>query len=80
MQQADAHIKQKQGCPICGTIKQVGKRTKTLEKFIEDSINLHGNKYDYSKSNYVNDNSKIIIICKKHGEFEWQDPKSENEM
>ena len=70
MQQADAHIRQKQGCPTCGTIKQVVKRTKTLEKFIEDSINLHGNKYDYSKSNYVNDNSKIIIICKEHGEFE----------
>lgn len=70
MQQADAHVRQKQGCPTCGTKKQVSKRTKTLEKFIEESINLHGNKYDYSKSNYINDNSKITIICKEHGEFE----------
>lgn len=66
----DAHIRQKQGCPTCGTIKQVTKRTKTLEKFIEDSIKLHGNKYDYSKSIYINDNSQITIICKEHGEFE----------
>ena len=66
----DAHIKQKQGCPICGKIKQSIKRTKTLEKFIEDSNQLHENKYDYSKSKYINDNSKIIIICKEHGEFE----------
>jgi very-short-patch-repair endonuclease len=70
LQQADAHIRQKQGCPTCGTIKRVLKRTKTVEKFIEDSVKLHGNKYDYSKSNYINDNSKIIIICKEHGEFE----------
>jgi very-short-patch-repair endonuclease len=69
-QLAYAHIKQKQGCPTCGKIKQVKKRTKTIEKFIEDSNKLHVNKYDYSKSNYVNDNSKIIIICKEHGEFE----------
>ncbi len=70
MQQAYSHIRQKHGCPTCGKIKQVTKRTKTPEKFIEDSIKLHGNKYDYSKSNYFNDNSKIIIICKEHGEFE----------
>lgn len=70
LQQTDAHIRQKQGCPICGKIKQVLKRTKTLEKFIEDSVKLHGNKYDYSKCNYINDNSKITIICKEHGMFE----------
>jgi hypothetical protein len=31
------------------------------EKFIEKAINIHGNKYDYS--------TKVIIICKIHGEF-----------
>ena len=66
----DAHIRQKQGCHNCGKIKQTLNRTKTLEKFIEDSIKIHGDKYDYSKSNYVNDNSNIVIICKEHGEFE----------
>jgi very-short-patch-repair endonuclease/Zn finger protein HypA/HybF involved in hydrogenase expression len=70
LQQANAHVRLKQGCPTCGTKKQVIKRTKTLEQFIKESVNLHGNKYDYSKSNYINDSSKITIICKEHGEFE----------
>lgn len=70
LQQAAAHLRLKQGCPKCGLFKQVQKRTKTLDKFIEDSIKIHGDKYDYSKSQYINDNSKIIIICKEHGEFE----------
>jgi hypothetical protein len=38
--------------------------------FIEKAIRIHGDKYDYTKAVYVNSNSKIIIICKKHGEFE----------
>ena len=70
IQQADAHIRQGQGCPTCGKNKQVSKRTKTLEQFISDSIKIHADKYDYSKSVYINDNSKIIIICSEHGEFE----------
>lgn len=39
------------------------------EKFIENAINIHGNKYDYSKVNYIDTDSKVIIICKIHGEF-----------
>lgn len=29
----------------------------------------HGNKFDYSKVNYVGTHSSIIMVCKKHGEF-----------
>lgn len=36
---------------------------------IERFISLHGNKYDYSKSVYVNDYTKIEIKCPKHGVF-----------
>lgn len=42
--------------------------TKTLE-FINKSSIIHNNKYDYSKVDYVNSKTKIIIICKEHGEF-----------
>jgi hypothetical protein len=38
--------------------------------FVEKAIRIHGDKYDYSKAVYVNSDSKIIIICKKHGGFE----------
>ena len=42
---------------------------KTKEQFIEKAIEIHGDKYDYSKVKYKNAKNKITIICKKHGEF-----------
>ncbi len=42
----------------------------TTEEFIIRAIKKHGNKYDYSKSIYINSLSKIIITCKLHGDFE----------
>jgi len=47
----------------------MAKKAKTTEDFIKQSILKHGNKYDYSKSLYVNHNEKLIIICPIHGEF-----------
>ena len=43
-------------------------------KFIENAKNRHGDKYDYSKVEYVNSTTKVCIICKEHGEF-WQTPQ-----
>lgn len=42
---------------------------KTTEEFIAQAKNIHGNKYDYSKSEYMHSKEKLIIICPKHGEF-----------
>lgn len=57
-----------QGCPLCnGTFKL------TNQEFIEKANKIHNNKYDYSKVKYVNNNTKVCIICPKHGEF-WQTP------
>lgn len=41
----------------------------TTKDFIERSIKIHGDKYDYSKSIYKNQRSKLIVICKTHGEI-----------
>lgn len=41
----------------------------TTSKFIEKSINVHGNIYDYSKSVYVDALTKIEIGCNIHGYF-----------
>ena len=42
------------------------------EIFIEKARKIHGDKYDYSKAVvYLNAETKICIICPKHGEF-WQ--------
>lgn len=41
----------------------------TKEEFIEKARNVHGDKYDYSKVEYVNNKKSVIIICPEHGEF-----------
>ena len=37
--------------------------------FIASAREVHGNKYDYSKTDYQNMRSKVLIICPRHGEF-----------
>ena len=39
------------------------------EIFREKSIEKHGEKYDYSLSDYIKSSVKINIICKIHGLF-----------
>jgi very-short-patch-repair endonuclease len=39
------------------------------DSFIEKAKGIHNNKYDYSKVNYINADTQIIIICIEHGEF-----------
>jgi hypothetical protein len=41
----------------------------TTEIFVEKAKAIHGDKYDYSKSEYVSTRVKLIIICPIHGEF-----------
>lgn len=40
----------------------------TTEQFIERAIKIHGDRYDYSKSNYVSFNKSIKVICNIHKE------------
>ena len=54
------------GCPVCG-----GNAKLDTEEFIRRAKEIHGDKYDYSKVNFVSTNKKVCIICPKHGEF-WQ--------
>ena len=37
-------------------------RKKTKEEFIKEAVMVHGNKYDYSKVVYVNNNTNVEII------------------
>ena len=41
----------------------------TSEEFIERARKIHGDKYDYSKVNYINNHTKVVLICSEHGEF-----------
>ncbi len=42
----------------------------TTEEFINKCMIIHDNKYDYSLVNYINNKTKVKIICKEHGIFE----------
>lgn len=57
------------GCKKCGIESSALSRRKPLEVFIKEANIIHGNKYDYSKVNYINGNTDITIICPIHDEF-----------
>jgi len=46
-----------------------------IETFTEKARAIHGDRYDYSSSRYINNHSKIEIVCRTHGPF-WQTPAS----
>lgn len=58
------------GCPKCGLVKTSQKQRNTLQDFIDKSHMIHGDKYVYSKVNYINAKTPVTIICPIHGEFE----------
>lgn len=70
-QTPDKHTTRGHGCPKCC---KTGVKSNT-ESFIQKSREVHGNKYDYSKVEYINNHTKVCIICPEHGEF-WQIPNS----
>jgi hypothetical protein len=41
----------------------------TTKEFIDKCILIHGDKYDYSITNYIKNNERVSINCKIHGEF-----------
>ena len=68
-QRVDEHLKGK-GCAKC-----VG-RNRSLEDFINEAKKVHGDKYDYSLSNYITAETKIKIKCNKCGYVFEQKPWS----
>ena len=67
LQEPASHLSGR-GCPKCAR-KQTHLRV-NQEQYIERAKAVHGNKYDYSKTAYVNMHTKITIICPIHGEFD----------
>lgn len=61
LQMPYAHISGN-GCPKCA-------RSYTTDEFIDIAKNVHGDKYDYSNTNYKKSYKNIDIICKDHGIF-----------
>lgn len=62
-------------CPKCKYEKISLKNSSNTIDFIKKARKVHGDKYDYSKVEYVNAHTKVCIICPIHGEF-WQKPNN----
>lgn len=60
------------GCPLCNKEKP-NKRIKRFEDVLKTFRMIHGDKYSYDESTYVDAKTKMRILCPKHGEF-WQTP------
>ena len=64
------------GCPKCKRKIEVNHKKinhYTTKDFISLADERHNSKYIYSKSEYINSQTKVCIICPEHGEF-WQTP------
>ena len=55
-------------CPKCSSTAKF-----STEEFVNRAKKIHDDRYDYSKVNYINCQTKVCIICPEHGEF-WQKP------
>lgn len=59
------------GCERCASLKRgLKKRTTAAEQFLEKARKLHGDRYDYSLSQYKRNNANITIGCPEHGYFQ----------
>lgn len=65
-EQAPAQHLSGQGCPKCAGVYHY----KSTEEWITEARKVHNDKYDYSLTEYVNNKTKVIIICPLHGKFE----------
>jgi hypothetical protein len=72
LQRPSEHLYQKSGCRSCSDNVNAIKRQLGINKFIQNSVKFHGDKYGYSKVNYISNHKKVIISCPIHGDFKQQ--------
>lgn len=68
-QQAPASHLYGQGCSDCSNEEASLRYLKTKDEFISDAVAVHGNRYDYTNSDYKGVFEKVEIQCKIHGSF-----------
>ena len=61
---------QDHGCPKCS-----GNLISNTYEFIQKANLIHDNFYNYSKTNYINSQTKVCILCHEHGNF-YQTPNA----
>lgn len=67
-QSANAHL-MGHGCNYCAQVERNKGNILNTEEFIRRAKLIYGNRFDYSKVEYVNVNKPVEIICPEHGSF-----------
>lgn len=67
--QAAARHVNGQGCPECSNLSRTLNRRRSPSDFITQSIEVHGYRYNYSKTKYRIKEDKVTITCPEHGDF-----------
>ena len=57
-------------CKRCSSEKTMSRKRIGTEEFIRRSQAMHGNRYDYTQTEYVNCDSPVTIVCPVHGAFQ----------
>ena len=58
------------GCIKCSRVKSKESNLMCKSDFIKNSSIKHNNKYDYTNTKLINQHTKVVITCPKHGNFE----------
>lgn len=58
-----------QGCRICGIERRNSSNTNTTPHFVDIATSVHGRKYNYHRSKYIDIRTKLTITCPTHGDF-----------
>ena len=58
-----------QGCPKCNVLENHKKQLKPQSQFLKEVKQIHGDKYDYSKVEYLGRNIPILIKCNECGKI-----------
>ena len=64
-----AHFISGKGCPSCGFIDMGTNKTKSKSKLIKGFQTVHGTTYSYNEVDYTHSNTKVTIVCNRHGKF-----------
>ena len=62
-------IRSAYGCRRCALEGSSKKKAKGIAEFLSQEIEVHGDAYDYTKTDYSSANKSVIITCKIHGDF-----------
>lgn len=63
-------LQSKHGCRKCSFEESHKLQRKSTEQFIEECKSIWKDRFEYNKVNYIDADTKVIVTCKEHGDFE----------